>query len=421
MKKFFTFIAAVLFAGGMMAENLSVTIQSYAEANSWANGTKYTTLIMNSDVTVTVEGGSNSGKYYTSGNEWRTYQNENPTITISTTVGTINSVTITYNIGNTGVLKDAGVDVPSGTEVLVNAASKVFTVGNSGTATNGQVKITQIEVSYEAGPAPAVATPVITGDALFFDSTIVTMSCTTQDADIYYTTDGRDPKVIPDNESIEYLHPITIKATTTFNVAAYTGNDWSATVAKTFTKAQSFDSFEALVAAELANNTKVQVSFEDLVIDSIYTNKSGKRQGLYFTVGTTAYEIYYNKAEVPATWEAGGTVSGTIRGNWTVYNGLWEIVPLADDWAWALTYAASGDPQPIVGGWQEITFSAAVTAGNLRDSVFRVEDSEFALTCHDNTTDGKLAIAANKASFGTSNEDKVQYSFQRNQPLSVHH
>ena len=297
-----------------MAENLSVTIQSYAEANSWANGTKYTTLNMNADVTVTIEGGSNSGKYYTSGNEWRTYQNENPTITVSTAVGTINSVTITYNVGNTGVLKDGETQVASGTAVTVNAASKEFTVGNSGAATNGQVKITKIEVSYEAGPAPAVATPVITGDALFFDSTIVTMSCTTQDADIYYTTDGTTDPKCDCAAAPEYKSPIVLKATTTIMAAAYTGNDWSATATKTFTKAPSFDSFEALVAAELANNTKVQVSFENIKIDSIYVNKSSKRQGLYFTVGTTAYEIYYNKAEVPAAWVAGGTVYITTFG-----------------------------------------------------------------------------------------------------------
>ena len=41
-------------------------------------------------------------------------------------------------------------EISSGTAVAVNGTSKTFSVGNSGTATNGQVKITAISVSYEA-------------------------------------------------------------------------------------------------------------------------------------------------------------------------------------------------------------------------------------------------------------------------------
>lgn len=130
---------------------VTVVIEDYATANGWENGTQYLTLNVDSNITATVAGGGNSGKYYTSGNQWRTYQNESPTITIAATPGiTIDKVAITYAIKNTGVLKNGEDNVASGDEVTVNANSIVFNVGNTGEATNGQVNITQIYVKYHS-------------------------------------------------------------------------------------------------------------------------------------------------------------------------------------------------------------------------------------------------------------------------------
>ena len=157
MRKIFSLIAAVLFAGSMMATEVSVTIADYASSNSWANDTKYTSVNIDENVTATVSGGGNTGKYYTSGNEWRLYQTESASITIATKSGTLSSVTITYAIKNTGELKDGETAVVSGTAVSVIGDSKTFTVGNSGSATNGQVKITAIAVTYTPGETPEPA------------------------------------------------------------------------------------------------------------------------------------------------------------------------------------------------------------------------------------------------------------------------
>ena len=128
---------------------VTVSIADYAAANGWSNSTKYTTLEMDGYITVTAAGKDNTGKYYTSGNEWRTYQSENATVTVTAADGmTIVSVKITYNISNSGALKLNGTTIASKDEVAIDAASVTFNVGNSGTATNGQVKITAIEVTY---------------------------------------------------------------------------------------------------------------------------------------------------------------------------------------------------------------------------------------------------------------------------------
>lgn len=128
---------------------VTVVIADYADDNNWQNGTQYSTVNIDSNITATAVGGGNTGKYYTSGEQWRTYQNENPTITIAAKTGyTIEKVAITYATKNTGVLMNGTNTVDSGAEVSVNAGSISFSVGNTGTATNGQVNITQIYVKY---------------------------------------------------------------------------------------------------------------------------------------------------------------------------------------------------------------------------------------------------------------------------------
>ena len=143
---------------------VTVSIKDYAAANGWSNSVKYTELKMDDTVTVKVSGGSNTGKYYTSGTNWRMYQTENPSIVISAGDKTIISVKITYTPYNTGALTLNGATVASGTVVDVNASSVTFSVGNTGTATNGQARITAIEVVYAGAAVPCEHTnTTITG------------------------------------------------------------------------------------------------------------------------------------------------------------------------------------------------------------------------------------------------------------------
>ena len=131
--------------GGAQVE---IVIKDIAEANSWANGTKYTS-IEKDGVTLSVsKGGGNTGKYYTSGNEWRFYQTESPELTISVSDDLeFVSAQFTYNTTNDGVLLGSdGAVIPSGGE----STCLTYGVGNSGSATNGQVKFTKIVVTVTA-------------------------------------------------------------------------------------------------------------------------------------------------------------------------------------------------------------------------------------------------------------------------------
>ncbi|MDE5593627.1 MAG: hypothetical protein K2I75_06830, partial [Clostridiales bacterium] len=98
---------------------------------------------------------SNTGKVYKTGqvNEVRIYQNEDPTITITAKAGyKIVSVKVTYLIDKTGILcnADKTVTYDSGDIISVDGTSVVLSVKNSASATNGQVKIQSIEVTYVA-------------------------------------------------------------------------------------------------------------------------------------------------------------------------------------------------------------------------------------------------------------------------------
>ena len=155
MKKFFSLIAAVLFAGSMMADDVTVTKTVHDLFPDDANGTQEATLFSDSYITISVNADGNNGKVYGTGTEWRLYQSNNAVVTVAATNATIKTVAFEFIVANTGVLKFGNDVMESNVAVNVNAASAQFAVANSGTATNGQVKVKGFTVVYEASGAPA--------------------------------------------------------------------------------------------------------------------------------------------------------------------------------------------------------------------------------------------------------------------------
>ena len=143
-----------------MATSVSKTVEALASANEWANSTVVTPFALDEVITVsTTASDANSGKYYENGNQIRLYQTGAATMTLTAAEGyTISSVKLTYASQNTGIL----VEAESGTAVpFENVQSATFTVGNSGTATNGQVRLTAFEVEYAATGGTTTTTKTI--------------------------------------------------------------------------------------------------------------------------------------------------------------------------------------------------------------------------------------------------------------------
>lgn len=169
---------------------ITSTVNELVTANSWTLsagstiGTKATSFTLDSVISVSTTASGNNGTIWgTTTNDWRLYQTANGDVTISAASGySISSITLVFSVAKTGQL--AG--VTSGTAFSVGASSWNCAVTNSGTATNGQVKITSFSVTYASTglsvTSIAVAgTPATQYIGYVFDSTGLTVTATWSD------------------------------------------------------------------------------------------------------------------------------------------------------------------------------------------------------------------------------------------------
>lgn len=175
LKTWLMFVCMLVGAGTTWADSITksisdvVTENSYTVSSGATINTKCTSIDLdaNINVTVNVKDGAtgNTGTFWgTSPNiDWRLYQGDEPTITVTASTGyTISTVKFTYSNSNTGVINTSGhgqsiasgYQIISGTGYEVNAASATYYVGNTSTKTNGQARITAIEVVYTDGSTP---------------------------------------------------------------------------------------------------------------------------------------------------------------------------------------------------------------------------------------------------------------------------
>ena len=116
-----------------------------------ANGTQVSTMKFDDVVTLTASDSGNNGKVYSDGAEWRFYQSDNGTLTVTAKEGyTLEKIKVTYTVSKTGILMLGDAQLASDSIADVSGNSVVLSVGNTGTATNGQVKITAISLKYKA-------------------------------------------------------------------------------------------------------------------------------------------------------------------------------------------------------------------------------------------------------------------------------
>lgn len=111
--------------------------------------------------------------------------------------------------------------------------------------TNKNAQLTQLKLTYEETVPTTVSTPSISGDGVFLTSTEVSISCGTNDASIYFTTDGSTPTT----SSTLYKAPFSLTSTATVKaIAIKSGLTNSSVAEKTFTKIIPLTVQEALTA-----------------------------------------------------------------------------------------------------------------------------------------------------------------------------
>jgi hypothetical protein len=317
MRKLFSLIAAVLFAGSMMAAEATLQYTGSTTTNMAGDGANNAEIVgLDANVfTVICEKGANQNNIgLNKAGDIRLYADKDGgngnKLIVNIVSGEILSIVLDIKQQATFVVK-AGEDVVEAVEgaYAINAAS--FSIQNTTTNATTQLQLNKITINYEAGEAPKVATPVIEGKEYFIGSTTVTMSCSTENSDIYYTVDGTTDPKCDCSAAPEYENPITLTETTTIMAAAYTGNDWSAVATKTFTKVEAATCAQAaaLAADEITGLNEVVVTYVNGL--NIYVKDE------------TGGALIYGSLNL----KPGDVVKGFI-GKSSPYNGLPELKPL---------------------------------------------------------------------------------------------
>lgn len=113
-------------------KTVSVTIADFAKAEDWVNGSKYSSINLNEDITANAIGNANTGKYYTTGDSWRFYSTEDAKMKITSSNDAIlQSVTLTFtgeSSSKPATIRYAGKAIKTGKPVAVSGTEAIFNV-----------------------------------------------------------------------------------------------------------------------------------------------------------------------------------------------------------------------------------------------------------------------------------------------------
>lgn len=169
-------------------------------------------------------------------------------------------------------------------------------------------QINSITVTFAA--AAAVSAPVFSVPAgSFLDTQSVELSCSTEGATIYYTTDGSTP----DNTSNQYSSAISVSSTTTIKAIAYKGSSYSNVAEATYTLLTPYESLAAAhSAAEATGTTKVDCAFtfNDVLVTGVYNNNA------YIVDENGDAAVIYTSGH---GFAVGDKISGTAVGQMQIY------------------------------------------------------------------------------------------------------
>ena len=182
---------------------------------------------------------------------------------------------------------------------------------------NGALYLKSITIVWESGAVTQVAQPSFSpvSGASFADKLMVTASCATDGATIYYTADESNPttasEVFPVS-GLEITQTTTLKA-----IAVKDGLDNSEVVTATYTKLEPYADIAALKAAGIATVDGVDCVVK--LTDAVVTYAEARKA--YIQDATAGLCIYGDN-----TLKAGTTLNGVVQAKLKLYNGLNQLV-----------------------------------------------------------------------------------------------
>lgn len=271
---------------------------------------------------LTVKGGGNATVYNTSYKSLRLYYGAQ--LTIKSADAAMEKIVFTLSgngksklpeiTASTGTIAtqakgdETVVWTGNATEVTLNVSD--YAVYGNKTTDRAQFCFTEVTVTLSE-EGVAVATPAFSvASGAVLAGTEVEITCATEGASIYYTTDGTEPT----NESTAYAGAITIDKDMTIKAIAYKGED------KSFVATASYNVKSVVSTVAALNELVAGTTFAydgDLTV--VYAN------GLYnYVTDGKDYSLLY-KSNLGLN--AGDVVKGGWEGSVTFYVGLFEVVP----------------------------------------------------------------------------------------------
>ena len=245
--------------------------------------------------------------------------------------------------------------------------------------TDRRLNIDDITITDYSGGTPMCATPVIDPAGGYkYSSFNATITCDTEDAVIYYTTDGSDP----DDTSTEYVGPVAISSTTTLKAIAYAdGYDPSAVATATYTFPITVANIAALRAGTVGS-TLYYLSGEAILTFQY----SGSNYKHYYIQDDTAAILVYDASPyvISTGYNQYDGITG-IYGTLALYNGLLEFIPTLN------TSAASSTGNTVT---PEVKTIASITSSD-QSKLIRINGVTFSSTGNfANSTDYPISDAS---------------------------
>lgn len=360
------------------------------------NGTQYADPFNGGSFTVTFAGGANDGKYYDTGTGIRVYGNG--TMTIAAKSGSISQIVVTYHNATASSNKtypETNDIVSTGTYTAGEAtgtwtgeASEVVFTRPSG---SGHWRVQKVEVTID-GSTDVLASPTISGETSFEETTTVTITTTETGATILYTTDGTDPT----ESGTTYTAPFNLTETATVKACVTKDNKFSAVASKTFTKVELSGVSTIAAFNALANGTEnVVLTLTNAKVLAIgYTNEGG--QNAYVINDGTAGTELYGITTIEAN--QGDLFNGTVTGKRVDYRGITEMSPITGN---SIT-VTTGTANPTVATVAEIKdaeiFGALYKLVNVEvikdGSNFYIKDGENQIQIYNSLKTPGITLAA---------------------------
>lgn len=310
----FGLVALLMMVGGT-AFAQTITFDATTDLSE-SGSTAGAATVTKDGITIAVENG-----ILGNGSQYRCYKGF--TMTITSTVGDIESVKVTCTANGTTKYGPGCFTAASGTYTYEEAGKTGTWTGSASevvlTAEANQVRMTSIEVTI-ATASDKCATPVLSpasGES-FAESLTVTATTATEGAKVVYNTDGGETYADFPADGLTLNETTTIYAKTVDPTSTLTE---SAVVEATYTKLTALEGIKGLRAQIDADSSSTSKDYLATLTNAVVTFVSGN----IATIEEDGAGIYFYGSN---TFEAGQTISGTVQVAGVTYSGYAELTSI---------------------------------------------------------------------------------------------